>query len=227
MNSASGIVVAGTSTSTVIGGTVFHRNTVDLGGSATAGQYAINVSNNKSVFVDPAEGFFYPSLNSPVIDASVDSLEDRSSLIAVKQPLGLQLSPIIAPTADINGLLRVDDPTVETPAGLGENVFKDRGAADRADLLARLSSLSIQPTMMQATRIKTPMKASSNFSTPRCGTSTSNCWIRCDREARPKAREFWIRPSLRPRYCSIETTCLWSRELIIALDTMRPTAWFA
>ncbi len=135
MNSASGIVVAGTSTSTVIGGTVFHRNTVDLGGSATAGQYAINVSNNKSVFVDPAEGFFYPSLNSPVIDASVDSLEDRSSLIAVKQPLGLQLSPIIAPTADINGLLRVDDPTVETPAGLGENVFKDRGAADRADFV--------------------------------------------------------------------------------------------
>ncbi|EMI17327.1 peptidase domain protein [Rhodopirellula maiorica SM1] len=42
-------------------------------------------------------------------------------------------SPIIAPSFDVNGQLRVDDPDVETPSGIGERVFKDRGAEDRAD----------------------------------------------------------------------------------------------
>jgi hypothetical protein len=51
----------------------------------------------------------------------------------VKQPLGLLPSPIIAPSTDINGMLRVDDPNVQTPPGLGERIFKDRGAADRSD----------------------------------------------------------------------------------------------
>ena len=40
----------------------------------------------------------------------------------------------MAPRLDVNGQLRVDDPNVETPSGLGERVFKDRGASDRGDL---------------------------------------------------------------------------------------------
>ncbi len=33
------------------------------------------------------------------------------------------------------GQLRVDDPDVAPPAGQGQNVFKDRGALDRADFV--------------------------------------------------------------------------------------------
>jgi hypothetical protein len=42
---------------------------------------------------------------------------------------------------DVTGQLRVDDPAVDTPAGLGNNVFKDRGAIDRADFLGPTASL--------------------------------------------------------------------------------------
>ncbi len=42
------------------------------------------------------------------------------------------------------GQRRVDDPSVSTPAGLGSNVFKDRGATDRADFAA-LQAVLLQP----------------------------------------------------------------------------------
>ncbi|MEZ6091628.1 MAG: Ig-like domain-containing protein [Pirellulaceae bacterium] len=44
-------------------------------------------------------------------------------------------SPVLAPNRDVFGLLRVDDFTVATPPGIGGNVFKDRGAVDRADFV--------------------------------------------------------------------------------------------
>ncbi len=65
-------------------------------------------------------------------------------MTSVKIPLGLLPSPIIAPTTDISGQLRVDDPTVAAPPGLGESVFKDRGAADRSDFFGPIA-VSISP----------------------------------------------------------------------------------
>ncbi len=62
-------------------------------------------------------------------------------MITVSQPLGIPVSPILAPEMDITGQLRVDDPSVDTPAGLGDNVFKDRGAIDRADFLGPSAEL--------------------------------------------------------------------------------------
>lgn len=144
-NATTGINVDASSTSTTIGGTVyqrtviggtaFYRNTANVAGGATVGQFPLLIPASQQVFVDPTTGNLYPSAGSPLIDSSVDSLQDRTSLLAVKQPLGIAASPILAPQFDINGQLRVDDPTVESPAGQGENVFKDRGAADRADLV--------------------------------------------------------------------------------------------
>ncbi|MCC7334890.1 MAG: pre-peptidase C-terminal domain-containing protein [Pirellulaceae bacterium] len=119
---------------TVIGGTVFYRNT-NAPGNATLGQFPLTVPDSTSLFVDPTTGNLYPATNSLLIDSSIDSLQDRTSLLAVKQPLGIAASPILAPQYDINGQLRSDDPTVESPGGLGENVFKDRGASDRADFV--------------------------------------------------------------------------------------------
>jgi large repetitive protein len=135
INNAVGINVDNSSSSTVVGGSVFQFNSSNIGGSATVGQYAQVLPDTVPVFVSPGRMNLYPSSASPVIDSSIDSLEDRASLVAVKRPLGLAASPILAPQLDVDGQLRVDDPAVETPAGLGENVFKDRGAQERADFV--------------------------------------------------------------------------------------------
>ncbi|MCR9295271.1 MAG: dockerin type I domain-containing protein, partial [bacterium] len=121
--------------STVIGGTVFQRNTANVANSASLGQFPIVLEPNVPVFVSAGTGNLYPAPGSPIIDSSVDSLADRPSLVAVKQPLGIAASPILAPEYDIHGQLRINDPNVDAPSGLGENIFKDRGAQDRADFV--------------------------------------------------------------------------------------------
>ena len=135
VNSTIGVNIDASSSSTVVGGTLFHRNAANTGGVATTGQFSNIVGDNVPVFVSVGTGNLYPSPASPVIDSSIDSLEDRLSLVAVKQSLGMDASPIKSPQYDVNGQLRVDDPSVETPSGLGENIFKDRGAQDRADFV--------------------------------------------------------------------------------------------
>lgn len=144
VNSVVGIDVDPSSASTVIGGTTFQRNTANTARSATTGQFASLISNNVPVFVNAGTGNIYPAPSSPIIDSSIDSLQDRPSLLAVKQPLGIAASPILAPQYDATGQLRVDDPSVETPFGLGENVFKDRGSQDRADFVGP-SVVLLQP----------------------------------------------------------------------------------
>lgn len=132
-NHSDGIVVDATSTSTVVGATVFQGNSRNTSGSAVPGQFPIAVASTVPLFSDPLRGNLYPVAGAVSIDSTMDSLVDRAALLAVKQPLGLLPSPIIAPSTDINGMLRVDDPNVQTPPGLGERIFKDRGAADRSD----------------------------------------------------------------------------------------------
>jgi hypothetical protein len=55
--------------------------------------------------------------------------------------LGISPSPILASDFDLLGQLRVDDPSVPSPPGLGSNVFKDRGALERSDFLGPFASL--------------------------------------------------------------------------------------
>ncbi|MEM7475220.1 MAG: GEVED domain-containing protein [Planctomycetota bacterium] len=135
VNSATAIEVDVTSDDTVIGGTVYQNNQANVAGSATLGQFSTVLEDNIPMFVSPGRGNFYPSAGSPIIDASIDTLADRPELFAVKEPLGIATSPILAPTFDISGQLRVNDPLVEAPAGLGANVFKDRGSQDRGDFV--------------------------------------------------------------------------------------------
>jgi tetratricopeptide (TPR) repeat protein len=71
-------------------------------------------------------------------------LEERPDFAKVKQPMGIAVSPILAPDLDAVGLLRSDDPDVETPSGLGANVFKDRGGLDRADFIGP-DAVLVQP----------------------------------------------------------------------------------
>jgi hypothetical protein len=70
---------------------------------------------------------------SKAIDSSLNSLQDRPAMTSVTAPIGIPPSPILAPKTDLLGQLRVDDPNVPSPPGLGQNVFIDRGAIERAD----------------------------------------------------------------------------------------------
>ncbi len=132
-NSDEGVNAAAAGTLSIYGGNSFYRNTADVAGNASLGEFAQLLSDSEAVFVSPSRLSFVPASGSRIIDSSIDSLEDRPSLNAVKNPLGLPPSPILAPRVDVNGQLRVDDPDVDSPSGLGEQVFKDRGAADRGD----------------------------------------------------------------------------------------------
>ncbi len=136
-----GIVVNDLSTTTVVGTTAYsgnffntayfdNVNTLTLGIAET---FAIEIPADEPLFVDAAEGNFYPAAGSRIIDSSLDSLQDRANMVTVKDPLGLSLSPILAPLTDILGQLRMDDPNVSPPSGFGQNTFKDRGAIDRVD----------------------------------------------------------------------------------------------
>ncbi|MDZ4849321.1 MAG: dockerin type I domain-containing protein [Pirellulaceae bacterium] len=133
VNNATAISVDALSASTVVGGSVYQKNTNNFLANGTVEKFPIVVPTTSELFVDIFNRRLYPRAGALTIDSSVDSLLDRAGLVSVKTPLGLQQSPILAPDIDLNGLLRVDDPTVDTPSGLGENVFKDRGAQDRSD----------------------------------------------------------------------------------------------
>ncbi len=132
-NSADGISADSPSDAIVLGGNAYYRNDNDASGVG-AGEFALQLTDGETIFVGASDLVFSPSANARIIDSSIDSLEDRPGLATVKIAVGLPPSPILAPRLDVNGQLRVDDPDVETPSGLGERVFKDRGAVDRGDL---------------------------------------------------------------------------------------------
>ena len=128
-NNANGILVDGTSTSTVIGANLFRSNTND----GVTGSNAILLAANAPLFVDAARGNFYLASGSQAIDSSLNRLDDRPEMVAVTSPLGIPPAPIVAPDRDRFGQLRIDDPLQAPPPGLGSNIFKDRGAVERAD----------------------------------------------------------------------------------------------
>ena len=134
-NSDTGIQLDATNTLAILGGNTFYRNTTNVPAGVSPGEFVQELADAEVIFVDPAELVFSPAAGASTIDSSIDSLEDRASLTTVRNPLGLPPSPILAPDLDVNGQLRVDDPNVETPSGLGERVFGDRGASDRGDLV--------------------------------------------------------------------------------------------
>ena len=136
-NLATGITVDATSSGTVVGYSAFHA-------TATPGVQGTNaVFLPTSPFVNAARGNFYPSAKSPIIDSGLASLEDRDDYTSITQPVGIPLSPIIAPGRDLYGQLRSDDPDQGPGFGQGGDVFKDRGAVDRVDFVQPSASLAI------------------------------------------------------------------------------------
>lgn len=124
------------SPNTVVGGSLYQHNAVaDSNVGSTGDDFNIHLSGYEPLFVNAAARNFYPARKSRVIDSAIDSLEDRVRYATVKAAVGIPVSPILAPDLDAVGLLRSDDPEVDTPSGQGANVFKDRGALDRADFV--------------------------------------------------------------------------------------------
>ena len=124
----------------IVGGSIYQyaepaaaRNRLGFGIEAsptnvpnTGLDFNTTVPDGVQIFVDAQASQFLPAPFSPIIDSSLDSLEEREAFKTIKQAMGIALSPVKAPSRDATGQLRVDDPTVAPPSGLGADVFKDR-----------------------------------------------------------------------------------------------------
>jgi hypothetical protein len=97
--------------------------------------FNIALAGSQPLFVNAADRNYYPAPLSRAIDSGLSSLEDRPAFLLVKRPMGLADSPVLAPTRDAVGQLRIDDPAVSPPQGMGQNVFIDRGSLDRSDFV--------------------------------------------------------------------------------------------
>ena len=131
-------VDASSAARTVVGTSAFFNTTTQVAGVAS--DRPIVLTGNP--FVNAAAGNFYPVAGTPAIDSSLDVLQERSDYAAVISPLGIPVSPIIAPARDLYGQLRSDDPSQASAPGLGAAVFKDRGAVDRVDFTQPWMSLA-------------------------------------------------------------------------------------
>ena len=140
VNFETGLEVDFSSFSTVREGFVFQSNTTNTE-NVNVGDFAIQLNEADALFVDLENGNFYPAEGSQIIDSSIDSIEERPELQSVKSPVGIDSSPILAPTLDALGQLREDDPGVEPPNGQGRNAFVDRGAIDRVDFFGPQAEL--------------------------------------------------------------------------------------
>jgi hypothetical protein len=138
-NTSTGISVDSSSASrTVVGTELFQGNTNN---GSTFGTNPIFLTAGQPLFINPATGNFYLAPGSLAIDSSLNTLGDRPSIAAVESPLGIPQSPITAPRLDRYGQLRLDDPTAANASGLGQNIFKDRGAVERADFSGPTANL--------------------------------------------------------------------------------------
>ncbi len=154
-NTVTGISVDATSSSTVVGVNLFQGNT----NNGVTGSNAILLAQTDPLFVNPANGNFYLARGSRAIDSSLNTLADRPNIVAVKSPLGIPQSSIVAPNRDLFGQLRVDDPNQAPPPGLGTNIFIDRGGIERADFLAPSAALRLPPDNGPGDLDATPTRA--------------------------------------------------------------------
>ena len=95
------------------------------------------------LFENGAGNRFTPAPGSPVIDSAVDSIDENTALASLKASVGIPSGTIFAPERDNSGQLRADEPTMAPPGGIGSDVFKDRGALDRADFVGPVASLEV------------------------------------------------------------------------------------
>lgn len=140
-----GISVDLSSNTSVLGGNLYKHNVTNSVLNGAAENFVLSLADTDPLFLNLATRNFYLAPAVPglptAIDSSVNSLVDRASMTTITGPMGIAPSPILAPELDVFGQLRVDDPTVAPPPGLGSNVFKERGAIERADFAGPVAQL--------------------------------------------------------------------------------------
>lgn len=152
-----GISIDASSSSTVVGGTLY-AGVGQASSTGNVGSFPLFMSSSTGLFMNKDLGNYYPAPGALAIDSSVESLGDRSAMTTLRRPLGIADSPIVAPDLDLLGQLRTDDTSVASPTGLGGNVFKDRGAIDRADF-AGPSAVFVSPRDNDAAGIDNDSRA--------------------------------------------------------------------
>ncbi len=139
-NLQTGIEVSANSSSTIVGANLYQKNTTNTAGTGL-GSFPITLADSDPLFINAAAGNFNLAAGSRAIDSALNSLADRPAMTTVAAPLGIGPSPILAPLVDLSGKLRIDDPSKPSEPGLGQNVFKDRGALDRSDFTGPTATL--------------------------------------------------------------------------------------
>lgn len=138
-NTSVGIFVDGSSSSTVVATTLFKGNA----SNGTIGSNSISLLPSEALFVNPALNNYYPAPGSLAVDSSLNSLSDRPAFTAVKTPAGIPISDLVAPEFDLFGQKRLDDSSQASAPGLGNDVFRDRGAIERADFLGPFANFTV------------------------------------------------------------------------------------
>ncbi len=95
--------------------------------------FNITLENEEAALAYPEANNFQPAEGARLIDSSVNAVIERSSVVLLKNSIGLSPSNILAPTHDVGGVLRADNPSYAPPGGIGGSVFKDRGSTELAD----------------------------------------------------------------------------------------------
>jgi len=142
------VTVDATSTSTVLGDTVYQNITdpaINAGIGITGingiglGTFPLSLGPGDPLFVDAAAGNFYLAAGSPAIGSGLNSLPDRPGMVTVETSLGLPQSPVVTPSLDELGQTRED----ATPPGQGSSIFVDRGAIARVDITPPTAQLGL------------------------------------------------------------------------------------
>ncbi|MCO8121426.1 tandem-95 repeat protein [Stieleria sp. TO1_6] len=95
-------------------------------------------ADNATTLVNAGGDNFLPAPFSSVIDSNIDSLRERSALASLKQSVGIPISNVLAPTRDVTGVNRADNPLYPN-TGQGSSVFGDRGSTELADLVGPIA----------------------------------------------------------------------------------------
>jgi len=143
-NLGTGISVDGTSVSDASNEklTEIDTSAFYLVGTEVSGTVQKNgITLTESPFVDIANGNFYPTSPTSIVDTAFNAIIDRQPSIVEKDAIGIPQSPIVTPSKDLYGQRRADDPDQATDVGLGFEPFKDRGAIERVDRFAPTARL--------------------------------------------------------------------------------------
>ena len=100
--------------------------------------FNITNADGDITLVNPGGDNFLPAPFSSVIDNNVDSLRERSALESLRQSIGLPISNVLAPTRDVTGVKRADNPLYPN-TGQGSSIFGDRGSTELADLVGPIA----------------------------------------------------------------------------------------